>query len=524
MTTCYVSQSTANGYAVGSDSNNGTSQTTPWLTVDHALATAPSGSTIIVNDGTYQAATYFSFGNSGQILIPQTPGACTLQCAAGNTTAVLLQNAGGVACTVGNFNLDCTPGGAGVVALQCNSILNAGNKSLGIDGPNLVNTGSAKSASALWLGATTAQLTGWNIKINGAFNKGGVFTGPGLTTGFVDIDGISGSVTSVNYDRSGGVSAYSATTGYTTGWMRVRRCSLSVATTGGNNPGVLLAVNLPFVFENNREMIISGTSTSACITGGLMNNTNVINSNQICRYNRGINTASGHYLHLHGFDGAATTPNAMNYPVVHDNDYEYSGVDTIPHGYILGDMNGGVVSHNIARGVAIPFVSKYQSERSYWVANQNQNWGTYTGASGLYAKGTVNALFASNVIYVDANDHGMPMESSWDGTSIMSTGTMFIGNIVSCTGYAPANLAQVGTPGNASDTSAATFFHNDYYTPGGVTGNPWTVGASTTYASLSAWQAVEQNALAVTPIFSGVPLMTALQGRLYLKPPAGLGT
>lgn len=62
--TRFVSASATNGYTVGTDSGSGTSQSAPWLTIDHALANAVDGDVIYINDGTYTASTFYTVGKT----------------------------------------------------------------------------------------------------------------------------------------------------------------------------------------------------------------------------------------------------------------------------------------------------------------------------------------------------------------------------------------------------------------------------------------------------------------------------
>lgn len=66
--TYYVSATSTNGYGVGSNSYTTTqaqNKATPWLTPEYAHSTMGSGDTIILNDGTYDLATYLNVNRSG---------------------------------------------------------------------------------------------------------------------------------------------------------------------------------------------------------------------------------------------------------------------------------------------------------------------------------------------------------------------------------------------------------------------------------------------------------------------------
>jgi hypothetical protein len=54
MPTYYISNTESNGFAIGNDSNAGTSRTAPWLTASKFASTAVAGDLGLFNDGTYQ--------------------------------------------------------------------------------------------------------------------------------------------------------------------------------------------------------------------------------------------------------------------------------------------------------------------------------------------------------------------------------------------------------------------------------------------------------------------------------------
>lgn len=490
MTTYYVSKSTANGWAVGVDTNNGTSTATPFLTLEKALNAMGAGDTCIVNDGTYTynvaadptSTGYWKFQNSGQTVKPLNDYAVTLKPAAGQGTG-FLQNRGGAANTLGAFKFDASGMGNNASVIYANSSVNWGDESRGINGPWVVNTGAANTGAAFWDGNTIGDTHAYNIRVDNGFGKGAVYA-PIISTGSLDINGLTGSVTNVTVDRCGAL--YAAGTTTNAGWVRVRGCSMTVSSSASGLSGVLNASNIQYIFENNHGMVFSGTCPNGAVVAAPPISATVQADNSICRWNSGTNSAPGHYLFVHGTDGGSANDNTQNYPIVHDNDFTYTGSDTLPHGYVLGSVKGGVVCDNVATGAAIPFLSKLQSERAYFVKNKVCNLGVYSGASALYCKGSI-ATFASNLVPMDASNHALFMASNiGDATTATAT---FVGNILQAdAGYAVTLAVVVGS---GADASTGVFVGNDYYMPGGVSGTPFSYGA-TTYATRALWSAAHE--------------------------------
>ena len=493
-TTYYVSQSTANGWSVGVDTNNGLSITTPFLTLEKALNAMGAGDTCIVNDGTYTynvtadptSTGYWKFQNSGQTVKPLNDYAVTLKPAAGQGIG-FLQNSGGAANTLGAFKVDAAGMSANASVVYAVASVNWGDESRGINGPWVVNTGAANTGAAFWDGNTIGDTHAYNIRVDNGFGKGAVYA-PIISTGSLDINGLTGSVTNVTVDRCGAL--YAAGTTTNAGWVRVRGCSMTVTSSASGYSGVLNASNIHYIFENNHGMVFTGTSTNGAVITAIPLSATVQADHSICRWNSGTNSAAGHYLFLHGTDGSGTNDNTQNYPICHDNDFTFSGTDSLgqPHGYVFGSMKGGVMCDNVATGVAIPFLSKLQSERAYIIKNQVRNLGLFANTQVLYCKGSI-ATFASNLVPMDSSNHGLFISCGQDSTIPTLASGAFIGNILQVdAGYAVTTAVVVGS---GADASSGVFHGNDYYLAGGVSGTPWSYGAST-YATLALWGAAHE--------------------------------
>lgn len=105
MATIYVSQTAANGYVVGNDSNNGTAKATPKLTVEGAIAAASSGDTIQINDGVYVHATFFDTGAKSLTFLPEVADRVELRATSG-TQVLLMQTQAGGSVVVGAIRIN----------------------------------------------------------------------------------------------------------------------------------------------------------------------------------------------------------------------------------------------------------------------------------------------------------------------------------------------------------------------------------------------------------------------------------
>jgi hypothetical protein len=114
MSTYYVSNVAINGYALGVDTNNGTSLATPFLTIAHACAVVAATDSIVVNPS---GTAYSEDSGSGYLQIPScvsiggdaslyaTVGAPTVRAVSSGATRVM-NLSGSVATSIGPFIVD----------------------------------------------------------------------------------------------------------------------------------------------------------------------------------------------------------------------------------------------------------------------------------------------------------------------------------------------------------------------------------------------------------------------------------
>ena len=178
MTTYYVSNTATNGINVGSDSSDG-SQTTPFLTLDKALAVATDGDTIYINNGTYSSAGGTFDITKAVDIQSVVDGGATLVGTGGQSPINIDVTSGGTV-TLGAINIDAQ-NSANAIALQSESRV----YTLDMEGTHLLNaTGYAVAGE----GSTHANITANNVTFAADVSQGMIGL-PSLATGNVNIEG-----------------------------------------------------------------------------------------------------------------------------------------------------------------------------------------------------------------------------------------------------------------------------------------------------------------------------------------------
>lgn len=483
MPTIYVSQtaSTSGGitFGVGSDSNTyvqAQSPLTPLLTLDTAvngaLAKAVTGDTIIINDGTYTAGTFFSITNKNLTINPATAGQVVFKRTGAQTRVLNIDNSAGTT-TLGALVIDAenNSGTGGITVASVASLT-----TITLNGTIIRNvTGIAGfgSNSAL-IGVT---MNGVNIQVtDGAC----VRSTTGMTASsyyVIQHDSyLNSSCTNTVMET---VRISSTATG---AYAIVRDSTVLHSNTASTICGCIGIYNTRHLVERNR-LFASGTATATSLyrNGSLAA---VAAENSICRWNYGVSTVTGTggYLFVIGADATGgANDNQVNYPGVYGNFLVGSAPATVQHGIFMGFMNGGVVTGNVVLRSAIPYISKGQSERSYWVNNVADK-GTASTSGMLRSKGSVKATFYGNSVRSDSTSQNPVVLINADGAT-NSTGADVFGNTFKVAWTAT-------TINNVAVSSDAEFGFNDYDIDG-VSGTPFAYTAST-YATLALWIAGQE--------------------------------
>lgn len=472
MATKYVSQTESNGYLVGSDSNNGSTKSLAKLTIESAIAAAADGDTIVINDGTYVAATYFSTTKSLTIN-PENEYAVTLKRTGAQARVFNISLVGSI--TLGKLVIDAENNSS----TNCIYVANgAGRTTLTLNGTKTQNAGSG----AAWL---TVVSTNFALYATNTVGRGGAYTGgyncSSLASGHISINGFDFDNSSTDGASSGTKAAVviAATSAGVT--MHIRNCTGTWKSANSTN-SCIRTLGISGVIENNRGLRITGTDTGASIIACA--NSSIQADGIVIRDNQGINECPGQYLIIVGADGAGANDNKTNYPQMYRNDVSGNSSASLMHGLFFGNIKGGVCFSNRVKKAGIPLLSKLQAESSYFCDNDVDE-PMPTGTTGcLRAKGSINTIFSGNRVRLSAGALLQPVTVNQDPTiPTFSSGAIVIGN----TFYSPIEMIYAVRVGGSGDSSSASFLLNNWIAPS-YASNSFAYG-TTYYADAAAWSA-----------------------------------
>lgn len=468
----FVSNSASNGYASGANSGSGNTKAAPWLTLDYAIANATTGDVIEVNDGTYQAATFYNVTSKSLTLQCRTPNAVVLQAANSQTRII-------------NVN----PGGAASLLTLINVLLDGrANTTRGVT----VGSGTAAASGILIRNCKITGVTqGYvdavpdtaNITINGLTCDGTISGRP------LYLQAKDGSIAVNNVTLSN-----VTTTGATLSAVDIWRLTGGVSTLAVSVRGVTGTVTGPAAQSTNGIVVLNADdavieSNSLTIKGGnlgalyqVWSNSATLTANRaIVRGNAGSNLHDGGYGVLIGSDGTGAGNNNHNDPLVENNNITCNAASAQPiHGYMLGFGSGGTVHNNTSTGAGHGLIAKDWTGGTF-------SGNTVTGFTydGVYAKGATNTVFSGNTLNVTAALVSAAIYAASDSVSLAnSTGIQFTGNVVN---YSAANQVIV----NVAASNVATFSGNTYNVSAALPSTAWNY-QGTGYATLAAWKAAKE--------------------------------
>ena len=466
MATRYVSQTATNGYSIGVDSGVGTSKSSPWLTVTYALLNASAGDTIVINDGIYTDAGGFFSVTKTLTINSETDYGAILR-GSNATRALNLNAAAGTVVTLGKVVVD-----GNNVSASCITVTSiAGQQHVW----NFNKTKFRNPVNYGWNTNNTNEVINASDVIFEGCKWG--FVGYSLSAGAYNIDGCI-----FNYTGTAqcGVTDLNATSTGVTAW--VRRVVANLTSSSASVCFVVSLSNIQSTIEDC-DLNLSGTCSGGLIA--LRQIAAVIADMPVIRRNKGVMAATGAstYLVLIGSDTAGANDNSINYPIVYQNNFVGNNTAATVHGILLANMKGGVVTDNVVSKAVIPFISKLQSEKSYWVNNRSYE---ITGANGhLRSKGSTSPVFVGNIADVKTGFASLMVLADKDpAIPTYTSNAAYIGNYLTSEDVVVTQAITVET------SSSANFRHNNYYLPRGVSGTPWSDGAST-YATLALWGAAK---------------------------------
>ena len=519
MATYYVSKSIANNYALGSDSNNGTSLATPFLTISKAITTAADGDTVYVNDGTYTdlelgASNVLSIGATKSLkMYPQNDYAVTLQSTAASAQIVTLTGTATNELIFGKFIIDGEiPGAPGTYQPTGVSLSNPSNQALvTLSGTRIQNCGTQHILNSKRRG--TLKIL--DVQFAGLMAQGVASTASGADVAsmitYVNGLTLSNVTTSTNaLCRVLDFTRLSTSSQEYSLYVRNVNGTITAPASNGSSSTIAILVatgigpatnldgtaNTPLIVEDC-NVTYTASSTSATGYGVYIKNNasgaTATAHQPIIRNNTFVaNVPAGYVISA----GDTTTAYDVNNPVIYGNTVTmpYYASST-PHGIAVGNVTGGAVYGNRINGGYVSIIAGINQGA---LITGNVSYGCYGKA--LYCKGsgaTTRPTFSNNTIIL-TNTYGASRAGAL-GVAIQgatnNTDVLFQNNIV----YALSDLYRYVEV----DTSQAGTFVNNVYASAGPTGdaNPW-VYQSSNYANLAAWVAGhESDATATAPSF-----------------------
>ena len=493
--TYYVSNSTANGYVVGSNGNAGTSPSTAWATIDYANTTAVDNDIIYINDGTHYVATFLNCVKN-LTWLPVTAGAVTVRSTTPNATRLINFNATqakAVTQTWGAINLDAQNSSLYVVSVAADAY----TFNLTFNGTTFTNP----QQSFLNASSTMLNLAMNNITGNGSAITRNGFIATALASGSININGATLSQIGNNVAGTGLMDFKATATGVTASIQNVNGILAldPTATSTGIHNGIRVYNIANALLANNNVTINNapGSRTAIVYWIGPDPTTAVDSSGGVIRNNIGYNNTNGGIMALIGQDDstvAAPSHNTANNGQIYGNTFTGAATsENALHGSMLGNSTGGSVYKNRIDRVNIGVLAKGQTNGIIY-----NNLITRVTGQYLRAKASTSTLFANNTAIGSSGYMAYGILADHDTvTSIYSSGVQFNNNILYTSAIPSGALASV------SAGSTATFSNNLYYSSASYPANPWSY-QGTGYATISAWQASrEANALNIDPLFVG---------------------
>ena len=508
--TIFVSKTATNGFAVGSDSNTvaqAKSRQTPWLTVSKAVASAPVGSLVVINDGSYTglelgASSYVLF-TSAQTLSFKAHRAGQVTFLGSVATAIMRINSS-AASSVSTFTgiifdaaatsdyaiLDNTTGGVvhTLNFVNC-SFLNTNLHGL---------TGSATKPIINLTDCTFNSVTRGYMSFT-AFASGAQVS---ILRGSGTITGTNNASPCINLKATASGSAVSIT-GFT---LSVTLAS-GLTSTGAHDGIVLTNISTVSVTGNTVSLLgHPGSRSGSCVTVTADAAVDVtapeISNNTL------YNETTGGYGVIAGADGSTAGDAHVLNPVVNDNTITAVPANQVTpvHGIIIGFNIGGTALRNTIVGCGLALIQKKNTVTGALFAD---NTISSPYSIGMYAKGSVGTRFVHNSIYVTDTAHAsdavtvMQALDNDDGTH--ATGIEFTDNAISIAGNVLTKFV------NVQASCTATFANNLYYSAFSLPANPFTY-QGTSYASVAAWAAAQE----ATAVSGDPKFVDAANGNFHL--------
>lgn len=497
MTILYVSNTAANGIGLGNDNTGTGSKSHPFLTLDHALAAAHPGDTIVLNNGTYRPTTGDSFDVTKGVTIDSVvDGGATIVGRDGHSP-LLLNIADGGTVSLGAVNVDARSAAANDVSLGSE------HKTFTLDltGTHLFNaTGYAIEGQV----DSRVNVIASDVTYSAAISQG-MLGLSSLAAGHIDIEGgsvfIAHQATFAGNEKGLPGSASVALIDATAAGVSVKVSGVEVdASLRTSN---LLASGLAIlnvrnaVVEDNMITLSGGTpvlygvDVSYDLDHPLNSSGAIIKENTICNFSAGgaiivVGEDGSPGQSLWGYaDNAVIAGNVG----IGNATSEAGGL----HGILVGWQSGARVSDNYMQNTNLAYVMK----GDFGTTTVADNLDTDTSGKSWYQKGGTGVIWLDNASY---QEEGYRPDGLYIGPDIEPTvtynasGGRAIGNTVWYAGAEDSgSFVYV-----KSESSIASLEDDHYHADGSLGGMAWYwQGAS--YYVLAQWQASHEATATSTP-------------------------
>lgn len=550
MTNRYVSNSTANGWSVGVDSGAGDSTASPWLTLEYAIANMTAGDTVTVNDGVYTHASSFFLINKYGTFQPLNSRAVTLRANGAQTQVAQITAAGANTLALGAFIIDGQ--GTATYGIQCTGTGLATYTLSGTWFKDCINDGfyqylaktitnfigvkatGAMAYSGIRMVAHTdsaalVTVDGYEFDLTAQAqgNGGALYLQANAAGPVAIVRNLSGNVESSaacavihvrNYKciiEGDGVRRISKSgSGFgALVWVNpynyvkapnpiIRRIVGDHNGSGSSGYLILVGGDAAAEDQNNcaddpiiTECDVNGHGIASChgiIVGWQRPGSVTRNRVRGTRYSliqKGCHTqlvkactASGTGLTCAGVSGPDFTKLKIGALVVGTGITAGTTVSAIASATSL-TLSAVATSSNATLEFSDP-----DAPAGLWYDNDLEDGVTNANGGHTYNKGSSNAVFALNRIKINTGHLANAFYVGKDDAGLIATRTYLAANTVYGWGAAATYVALIGS---GSDASPATAMFNNYLFDAGVSGTPWTYGA-TTYATLALWAAANE--------------------------------
>jgi hypothetical protein len=489
MATYQVSTAQVNGRGPASDSYS-TAQAqniaTPYATLDKALSVMVNGDNIVLNGQAispqiYNATTVFAITRGNSVISCVEPAGAILR-------------ANGAQARVANIAIPA----AQQIVLQ-NLVFDAQNLST-----RCVDTGNNNShiiyqdctfkdgVTDLAKGNSDVAFYEYrNPILSGSPTTAGITHASMGNGGILHVDNVSGNLT-MPANLGGAVYAQATTQNAT---VRVKIGALHQTNGATARAGLVTLVGIEhhevlMMGKNGPEAILDGAANAGPAAVNIRGNGSITQrGGQIHDLNIANLCGVGGYDVLVGSDSSAGAGSDYTISQTVIKRCKSRGLASNPtrHGYIVGWQNGSVIDEVEATEAYINAIQK-ECHGDLYIIEPTVNMGVNNGsAGGVYSKGNQNGsvVCLAKVLLTTGNLNRAFYSGYNDVSGTPDGGSKFIANSV-WSNDVVSKIAAVGTPGVPADTSTAKFVLNNYALAG-VTGTPWTVGSSTSYADLASW-------------------------------------